>query len=437
MAGLTLRPYQEAAVTHIFERDRSLILAPVGAGKTAITLRALDEMIRERVVTRVLVLAPLRVCRNVWPAEARKWAPALTVSVALGTPLARLKAINAGASLTIINFEAIDWLVKHHLDFDAVVFDELTRLKNPSGKRFKALFKAIEHIPIRIGLTGSFTSNGLEDVFGQCKIVDQKLLGRAKGAFLQQYFHLLNPEYGDWVARKGSIEAVMERIKPATFVLPANAYQNTQLNVVPVACEMDLTPYNKMKSEMQALGVTALTAATVTSKLQQMASGFVYNSWRTPSDTPGKWINHKKPVWFSSHKFEALEDVLSENQRTNTIIVYNYEEELNELQRRYPWARTIEAADDWNAGKVPLLLVHPKSAGHGLNLQFGGCHMVFVSTPWSQELYEQTVGRIHRSGQPHDVWVYVLQTAGTIDERIWAALAEKKSVSTIALEALK
>jgi len=144
--------------------------------------------------------------------------------------------------------------------------------------------------------------------------------------------------------------------------------------------------------------------------------------------------------WFSGHKFDRLDELLAENQRANTIVVYSYQEELSELKRRFPHAQTIDDAnviERWNKGEVELLLVHPKSAGHGLNLQHGGCHMVFLSLPWSLELYEQTVGRLHRSGQANDVWVYVMLTEKTIDERIWAALHDKRAVSDTAIEELK
>jgi hypothetical protein len=179
----------------------------------------------------------------------------------------------------------------------------------------------------------------------------------------------------------------------------------------------------------------------VTSKLQQMAAGFVYISNRQADPTrPGKFTATQAPVWFSDHKFELLDEVLDGNQRANTIVAYTFVEELAELRRRYPHAVTIDdpqAIERWNAGKVELLLIHPKSAGHGLNLQHGGCRMVFLSLPWSLEEYEQTIGRLHRSGQAHDVWVYLLLTNNTIDERIWAALHDKRALSDIALEELK
>jgi SNF2 family DNA or RNA helicase len=175
--------------------------------------------------------------------------------------------------------------------------------------------------------------------------------------------------------------------------------------------------------------------------LQQMSGGFVYSTERKPNpDVPGKFIVTQRATWFSTHKFDLLADLLDENQRANTIVVYNYKEELAELKRRYPQAKTLDdysAVEDWNAGQVELLLLHPKSAGHGLNLQFGGARIAWLSLPWSLELYEQTIGRLHRSGQTQEVWNYVLLTNKTVDERIWAALHDKRAISDIAMDELK
>jgi len=420
-----------------------MILAPVGAGKTAITLTAMQDMLFNEEVGRFLVLAPKRVCTDVWPVEQPKWAPFHKIAVAVGTPKQRLEALNSDARIVVSNYDNIQWLAEQTLNFDAIVFDELTRLKNPSGTRFKALLKVLEPMTIRWGLTGSFTSNGLEDVFGQCKIVDQSLLGRSKGAFMQQYFVLINKEFGEWAPRVGALANVMARIKPATYVLEAGDYADKlpPLHVIEVRCDLDdRKPYEKMKADFQALDVTAINAGVVTGKLQQMASGFVYDTRKTASDVPGKFIVTQTPVWFSSHKFDRLEELLNENQRANTIIAYTYQEELAELKRRYPRAQTLDdknAIQRWNEGKIELLLVHPKSAGHGLNLQFGGCKIIFLSLPWSLELYEQTVGRLHRSGQTRDVWCYVMLTNKTVDEKIWGALHDKRAVSDIAMESLK
>jgi SNF2 family DNA or RNA helicase len=431
---MKLRPYQDEAVDFLFENDRAMVLAPVGAGKTAITLKAMEGMILEGYVTRWLVIAPLRVARDVWPIEQVKWSSGLALATATGSPANRIAALQSDADIVVTNYDNLQWLAAQSLDaFDGIVFDELTKLKNPSGARFKALHKIIDRFTIRWGLTGSFTSNGLEDVFGQCKIIDQKLLGRSKGAFMQQYFSLNTyAGFDDWTPLPGALARVMERIKPATFVLEPGVYKNKLPPCHTVELRVDMQtrePYETMKRDFvvqfdnaQAI---AQNAAVVTQKLQQMSSGFVYSP---------------EPVWFSTHKFDALDELIEENQRANTIIVYQYKEELSELKRRYKHLASLDDPDAigrWNAGNIPLMAVHPKSAGHGLNLQFGGCHMVFLSLPWSLELYEQTVGRLHRSGQQRDVWVYVLMTKDTIDERIWAALHDKQKLSDIALEALK
>jgi SNF2 family DNA or RNA helicase len=425
---MKLRDYQDTAADFLFEHDRAMILAPVGAGKTAITLTAMADMVKHGYVGRWLVLAPKRVCTDVWPVEALKWAPKLIVTVAVGTPNQRKTALHSLADVVVTNYDNIQWLAEQELSFDGIVFDELTKLKNPSGARFKALNKVIGDIDKRWGLTGSFTSNGLEDVFGQCKIVDQSLLGRAKGAFMQQYFTLVNKDFGDWKPRPGSLELVMQRIKPATFVLEPGEYKDKlpPLHTVEVACKMDMADYNKMKKDFVLDDVVAVNAAVVTQKLQQMSSGFLYSD--------------NGPIWLSSHKFDRLEELLDENQHANTLLVYQYQEELAELKRRFKHLTTLDdddAIERWNRGEVALLAVHPKSAGHGLNLQHGGRHIVFLSLPWSLELYEQTVGRLHRSGQRHDVWCYVFLTDATVDHKIWGALHDKQSLSTIALEALK
>ncbi len=446
---LSLRPYQNDAVTFLYERDRAMILAPVGAGKTAITLTAMREFMANDVVKRWLVVAPKRVCTDVWPVEALKWAPDLTIAVAVGNAAKRRAAFASDAAVVVVNYDVLDAVGEDFGRFDGIVFDELTRLKNPSGKRFKALHKHLGRFNVRIGLTGSFTSNGLEDVFGQCFVIDQTLLGRAKGAFLQQYFVCMNRDFGDWAPRRGALEQIMTRIRPATFVLEPGVYKDKlpPCHVVEMRCDLpDRAPYEKMKREFVAqvgtAEITALSAAAVTTKLQQMAGGWVYDSVTMASDSPGQFRTAKTPHWFSTHRFDLLDEVLEGNQRANTLIVYNFVEELAELKRRYPgklWTLDdgADVIERWNAGKIPLLAVHPKSAGHGLNLQHGGHHLVFLSLPWSLELYEQVVGRLHRSGQERDVWVYVLLTNKTIDERIWAALADKRAISDIALEELK
>lgn len=442
---MKLRPYQDSAADFIYSRDRSLILAPVGAGKTAITITAMRDMLADGLVKRWLVLAPKRVAQHVWPVELQKWSPFLAYAVCAGGAVHRLAALNAPVPVVIINYDNLQWLAEQELDFDGIVFDELTRLKNPSGARFKALAKVIEPMKVRIGLTGSFTSNGLEDVYGQCAIVDKTLLGRSKGAFMQQYFICTNPEYGEFMPRPGALARVMERIKPATFVLDSGAYELPSLNITPMTCEMDLSAYKKMKADLvleHADGqITAVNAAVATGKLLQLASGWAYDTQSSPDPLrPGKWNVVQTPVWFSSAKFDLLDELIQENQHAPMLVWYSFKEQLAELRRRYPHLQTLDdpnAIERWNAGKIELLAAHPMSASHGLNLQSGGSKMVFITLPWSLELYEQAIGRLHRSGQTQPVWVYVLLTKGTVDERVFQGLTDKKDMSAIALEVLR
>ena len=448
---LSLRPYQETAADFLFEHDRAMVLAPVGAGKTALTLTATRDALRLGLVKRWLVVAPKRVCTDVWPREIEKWAKHLSCTVAVGTAAQRAAAFDApaktGANVVIINYDNLQWLADvitakntrgatlNDAGFGGVVFDELTKLKNPSGIRFKALASIIKDVRVRWGLTGSFTSNGLEDVFGQCKIIDQSLLGRSKGAFLQQYFlPTFKGTHTEWKPAPNALQRVMERIKPATYVLEPGQYADTlpPLHTVPIELELSdavMRDYQALRKDFVLQFpnevVVAQNAAVVTQKLQQIASGFVY----TPD-----------PRWLSRHKMDALADLLDENQRAPTLVWYAYKEELAELLRLFPHGVCIDdtgAIERWNTGTVELMFVHPQSAGHGLNLQFGGCHMVWLSLPWSLELYEQAIGRLHRSGQKHDVWNYVMQTKGTVDEVIFKALQDKRTLSDIALEALK
>ena len=446
---MVLRPYQDEAADFLYSRDRAMILAPVGAGKTAITLTAMQAMIQDGHVKRFLVLAPKRVCTDVWRQEGLKWSPNLYIEVAVGTAKNRLNAFKCKANVIVTNYDNLLWLCREHpelLKFDGIVFDELTRLKNPSGSRFKALFKVIDLFKIRWGLTGSFTSNGLEDVFGQCKVVDQSLLGRSKNAFLQQYFVLMNRDYGEWAARPDSLPKIMKTIKPATYLLDAGDYADLMppLHMVEIKCQMDMEHYNTMKKDLVVAFPSATAVATnlavVTGKLQQMSSGFVYHTTDTPSKSPGKFNTSTQSIWFSSHKFDRLEELLAENQRDCTMIFYMYKEELEELKRRYPHAQTLDdpnAVERWNTGQIELLLAHPKSAGHGLNLQHHGNKIVFLSLPWSLEYFEQAIGRIHRSGQKREVWCYILMTENTIDERIYSVLQEKCTLSDIAIAELR
>jgi hypothetical protein len=271
-------------------------------------------------------------------------------------------------------------------------------------------------------------------VFGQCKIVDQSLLGRSKGAFMQQYFvENRRPDFSEWTPRPGALDLVMKKIKPATFVLEPGEYKDKlpPCHAVELRVDMDdRKPYEDMKkdfvAELPDAKAIAVNAAVVTQKLQQIASGFVY--------TP-------EPHWLGFHKFNALDELLDENQHANTIIVYHYQEELAELKRRYGHLVTLDhdnAIGRWNAGEVRLLAVHPKSAGHGLNLQGGGNIIVWYGVPYNLEWYQQANARLYRQGQKEpSVIIHHLIAANTEEEKVVEALTRKDTNQRIVLDSVK
>jgi SNF2 family DNA or RNA helicase len=351
------------------------------------------------------------------------------------------------ADVVVINFENLPWLFKQSLvkiRMNGLVIDELTKLKNSTSARFKALYKARNQFKIRWGLTGSFTSNGLVDVFGQCKIIDDCYLGKTITGFLNNYFYGVSKGYyTDWTPKPNAVDKVMDVIYPMTFALENKSYKDNLplLHIVPVSIDMSQSVQHvyaqmvktsvlyadDMKTELK---MTAPSAAVLVQKLQQISAGFYYD------DTH---VAH----WISKDKIDRIEEIIEANQHAPTIIFYQYTAEYEALKARFPQIKTLMqkqesyTINDWNAGKIPILLLHPKSAGHGLNLQHGGGHIIFTSPVWSMEEYEQCIGRLHRSGQTRDVWVYVLMCKNSVDERIFnEVLPGKIAIADLAKECL-
>ena len=456
-----LRPVQEEAADFIFGQDKSLILAPVGSGKTAIALTAMAEYVSQGLVKRWLVIAPKLVCTDVWPIEVKLWAPSLTLYVAAGGKDFRSNAIASKADIVCINFDVLQRLAAEFPDlslyFDGVVIDELSRLKvagdtrsrkesvKKKGKRFVAAYKALENVHIRIGMTGSFTSNGLEDVFGQVKMIDYKIFGATKSRFLADYFVCINRTYGDYAPKVGALEKVMNKLKPTAFVLEGRSNQH-ECHIIEMRCDIvNRKPYDDMKRDFvvqfPTAKIAAMNSGVVTGKLKQLATGFCYETRTVPNpDWPGKSITTQVAHWYDTSKFDLLDSILTENHHEPTIIVYWYKEQLAELKRRYPDAQTLDddgAISRWNAGKISKLLLHPRGGGHGVNLQFSGRMMVFLTLPYySAELYEQVIGRIDRSGQTRDVYIYVLFANKTVDDLEWDAINGKLDFSDVAAKAL-
>lgn len=456
-----LRDEQNEAVDFLFERDHAIILAKVGFGKTAIACTLIKDLIAAGYAKRFLILAPKRVCTDVWPLELPMWAPRLTFSVVTGTPAERERLLKQG-QVAIINFDNLQWLCEQEWSFDGLLIDELSILKNPGvkrkkpkknakGKRFAELFDRIDEFKYRYGMTGTFTSNGLEDCYGQCKIISDKILGRSKGAFMQQYFYCTNPQFQEFEPRRGAYQQVMDRIKPWAYIADTERYEASlpPIHYVDVEVEMPEAArkaYAAMKRDLVVKfpdrNAVALNAAVVVGKLAQQSAGFVYRSWEEANpDKPGDFIRFKDPIRLSEHKLDALQALLDENQHEPTIVFYWYEEEREMLRERFPQVVVLnehdDAVDRWNAGKIPILLMHPRSGGHGLNLQHGGATIVWHTLPYSDDLYTQCNGRLHRGGQTKPVYVYHLMTRGAIDHKILGALRDKRSLSEFAMECLK
>ena len=422
---LKLRPYQDAAATFAYERDYSLILAPVGAGKTAAALTVIRELIRDDEINKLLVIAPLRVCRLVWPREAKLWAPELSVVVCTGSAKERTSALKAKADVVVANYDIMEWLCEQDLKgFDGLLLDELTKLKRPGGVRFKALLKKRNQFKWTAGLTASFTSQGLEDTFGQVMIIDNgKTFGKDRGKFEQDYFYRLDDLGRKLEPKPGALQAVLDKIKHFAYVLEPGTYTDTLPPLVTNIVTVELPPaareaYKTMAANYVLDGVAAGSEGVLVGKLAQLSAGFLYRE-------------NERPRWYHNEKPNALADLLEELAGDPALIIYRYQEEKELIQEWYPGTPCLtdvkgNAAetliDQWNAGKVPRLLLHPLSGGHGLNLQDGGANIIWTSLDWSFENYEQVIGRLHRSGQKRTVYNHILFAVDTIDADIWAAL---------------
>lgn len=436
--------YQHQATTFIKEHPQAAILLGMGLGKTIITLTAIWGLLLDTFeARRVLVIAPLRVARDTWPTEVLKWdhLDGLTVAVAVGTRQQRLNALAAGAMVTVINRENIPWLVKTlggQWPFDMVVIDELSSFKNHKAARFKALSSVRPHIHRIVGLTGTPAANGLEDLWAQFKLLDGgERLGRYITRYRERWF---TPERRNgmqvfsYKPRPGAEAGIYEAIGDITLSMKTTDYLDLpELTITTVPVELnpkERNVYERMVRDMvvdlDGVVVDAANAAALSGKLLQLASGAVYNE-------TGQTIEvHER-------KLDALEDLLEAANGQSLLVAYWHKHDAARIQARFPQARQLQTSDDfeaWNAGEVPLALIHPASAGHGLNLQSGGHLLVWFSLTWSLELYQQTNARLHRQGQPQPVTITHLAAKNTIDEQVLAALEAKDTTQARLIDAV-
>jgi hypothetical protein len=432
--GRVLRSYQQRGATFLYERDAAFVVAPLGAGKGAIALTALADLIRDRHRRHALVIAPKLVATTVWPAEIASWPhlAQLRIAVLDGGP-ERRRALLATANareVTVIGVDLLPWLVAElaavaadHPLFDVLIIDETSRLKDPSGKRSRALLKVAPRFRTRWGLTGTPRPNSARDLFMPAAIITGGTLwGRAFVPWRNRYFQLRNPFGHEWVALPGAEEEIAAAFGTvAMTVADADMPDLPPLNVVVTPFELPATvmaAYRTMQRQLFAAvkdrTIEAASAMVATGKLAQLANGFLY----------GEGAGDPVPV--HSLKIDWLRELVESLDGEPLLVAYEFVDDLRTIRRAFgevpalggpisarEASRLIAA---WNAGTLPLLAFHPAAAGHGLNLQFGGSRMAWLSPSWSAELTEQAIARIYRPGQTRHVTIHVCVAGRTVDE---------------------
>lgn len=438
--------YQSYATSFILDHPVSAVFLQMGLGKSVITLTAIQELIYDRFeVNRVLVIAPLRVARDTWPAEIQKWdhLQGLTYSVAVGTERERKAALMLDTDIHIINRENVQWLVEKSglpFNYDMVVIDELSSFKSHLAQRFKALMKVRPQVQRIVGLTGTPSSNGLMDLWAQFRILDMgKRLGRFITRYRETYFQpdrTNGMQVYSWKPLPGAEAAIYDAIGDVTISMKSVDFLTMPecvMNTVRVRMDSaERNAYDEMRKQMVIeLGgrqIDAKSAAALSSKLTQMACGMVYDE-------------NGDSVSLHDRKVDALEDLIEGANGRPLLVAYWFKHDLARIQKRFPTMRTLRTSrdiTDWNAGKIPIAAIHPASAGHGLNLQAGGNTLVWFGLTWSLELYQQTNARLWRQGQRAEtVVIHHIITTDTIDEQIMAALKRKDRTQAALIDAVK
>lgn len=438
--------YQEYAENFILENEGVGLLLDMGMGKTVTTLTAVDELIRDRFEVRcVLVIAPLKPAAETWPVELMKWEhlEGLTYSLVLGSEKERTAALAVDADIYIINRENVVWLVNYYKKkwpFDMVVIDELSSFKSPKSQRFRALKRVRPMIKRLVGLTGTPSPNGLLDLWSQVYLIDEgEALGKTVTGYREKYFV---PDKRNattifsWKPKEGAEKEIYERIKPCCIsmdsaeylTLPERLYINHEVEL-PDEVKVQ---YKQLERDMLlpfADGdIDAGSAGILTNKLLQLCGGCVYDENRSIKE-------------FHSEKLDKLEQLVEEANGQPVLVFYAYQHERDRIMKKFPEAveiREKEAVSRWNAGKISILLAHPASAGHGLNLQEGGHIAVWYNWTHNLELYQQANKRLHRPGQKETVLIHHIGVKGGLDMQVLNnVLAEKASAQEFLIQALK
>ena len=437
--------YQKYVTDFILNHPVAAVFLDMGLGKTAITLSAIFELCLDSFeVRKALVIAPLRVARDTWPDEIRKWdhLRGLTYSVAVGTEAERKAALLQRVSVYLINRENIQWLIEESglpFDFDMVVIDELSSFKSYQAKRFRSLLKVRPTVKRIVGLTGTPSSNGLMDLWAEFRILD---LGKRLGRFITHYrnsYFVPDKRNGQVVfsykPRDGAEEEIYSAISDITISMKAVDHLKMPecvMNEVKVTLsEKERKTYDTMKADLVvSLGdeeIDAGNAAALANKLSQMANGAVYGE-------------DKRIFPIHERKLDTLEDLIEAANGKPVLVAYWFKHDLERIQKRFKVREIKTSRDitDWNNGRIPVAVIHPASAGHGLNLQAGGSTLIWFGLTWSLELYQQTNARLWRQGQQSEtVVIHHIIAENTIDERIMNALRKKDKTQSALIDAVK
>ncbi len=436
--------YQEYALKFILNSKAAGIFLDCGLGKTVITLTAIAELMHNRFeISKALVIAPLRVAENVWDVEAKKWdhLKHLRVAKVLGSEKKRIQALNTNADIYVINRENTKWLVDYYKKdwpFDMLVLDELSSFKSHRAKRFKALRKVRPLCKRVVGLTGTPAPNGLIDLWAQVYLLDSgQRLGKTISGYRDRYFlpdkrnqHVIF----SYKPREGAEEAIYKKLSDICIsmknrdylTLPERMDNILGINLPPKVLEQYRQLERDLLLPLLEGDIVAGSAAVLTNKLLQITGGAVYDE-------------EKKVQILHDEKLKALEDLVEATNGKPVLVYYNYRHELERIQKQF-LCRVLDTAkdmEDWNKGEIPVMLAHPASAGHGLNLQNGGSTIIWFGLPWSLELYQQANARIHRQGQKNTVVVHHLVAKETIDEDVMQVLAKKQAGQEALLQAVK
>jgi SNF2 family DNA or RNA helicase len=413
----------------------------MGLGKTVSTLTAVADLLETKSIKKVLVIAPLRVANSVWVQEAHKWTHTNHLSIfrVLGDQKTRLKALHHDSEVYVINRENVPWLVNHYgkkWPFDMVVVDESSSFKNAGSQRFKAMKKILPFVEYIALLTGTPSPNGLLDLWSQCYLVDYgHSLGRTMTAYKQRFFEQDYMGYS-FTPRKGAQNQIEKLIQPYSLSMQTADYLELP-NRIDLIEEIELPPkiltnYKLFERDLfidfEGHQVEAINAAVLANKLLQYSNGAMY------VDEYKNWAE------LHTAKLDALAELIEQNDE-NILVAYNYRSDLERLQARFPSSVVMDKNDDtitdWNQGKIKLLLAHPQSAGHGLNLQQGGQLIIWFSLCWSLEYYQQFNARLYRQGQTKPVRIVHLVVKDTIDERVMKVINEKDATQKRLITALR